>query len=98
MDSTKEADLVTAVLMYAMRCLAEGDQTALRNMNFGVKEIEALREMRIADLYRIESLRSDNDFCRCPAGNDAGIVWAESAGLHATASNPVGRTCRWSTT
>jgi hypothetical protein len=58
MDSTKEADLVTAVLMYAMRCLAEGDQTALRNMNFGVKEIEALREMRVADLYRIESLRA----------------------------------------
>ena len=44
--------------MYAMRCLAEGDQAALRNMNFGVKEIEALREMRVADLYRIESLRA----------------------------------------
>jgi hypothetical protein len=58
MDGTKEADLVTAVLMYAMRCLAEGDQTALRNMNFGVKEIEALREMRVADLYRVESLRA----------------------------------------
>lgn len=41
-----------------MRCLAEGDQTALRNMNFGVKEIEALRDMRVADLYRIESLRA----------------------------------------
>src|SRR5210317_978429 len=58
MDGTKEADLVTAVLMYAMRCLAEGDQAALRNMNFGVKEIEALREMRVADLYRVESLRA----------------------------------------
>jgi hypothetical protein len=58
MDSTKEADLITAVLMYAMRCLAEGDQTALRNMNFGVKEIEALRGMRVADLYRVESLRA----------------------------------------
>jgi hypothetical protein len=58
MEGTKEADLVTAVLMYAMRCLAEGDQAALRNMNFGVKEIEALREMRVADLYRIESLRA----------------------------------------
>jgi len=46
------------VLMYAMRCLAEGDQTALRNMNFGVKEIEALRGMRVADLYRVESLRA----------------------------------------
>ncbi len=58
MEGTKEADLITAVLMYAMRCLAEGDQTALRNMNFGVKEIEALREMRVADLYRVESLRA----------------------------------------
>ena len=58
MDGTKEADLIIAVLMYAMRCLAEGDQTALRNMNFGVKEIDALREMRVADLYRIESLRA----------------------------------------
>jgi hypothetical protein len=58
MEGTKEADLVTAVLMYAMRCLAEGDQVALRDMNFGIKEIEALREMRVADLYRIESLRA----------------------------------------
>jgi hypothetical protein len=58
MEGTKEADLITAVLMYAMRCLAEGDQAALRHMNFGIKEIEALREMRVADLYRIESLRA----------------------------------------
>ena len=58
MEGTKEADLVTAVLMYAMRCLTEGDQAALRDMNFGVKEIEALREMRVADLYRVESLRA----------------------------------------
>jgi hypothetical protein len=58
MQGTKEADLVIAVLMYAMRCLAEGDQTSLRNMNFGVKEIDALRDMRVADLYRIESLRA----------------------------------------
>ncbi len=58
MEGTKEADLITAVLMYAMRCLAEGDQTALRNMNFGVKEIDALRDMRVADLYRVESLRA----------------------------------------
>ncbi len=58
MEGTKEADLITAVLIYAMRSLAEGDQTALRDMNFGIKEIEALREMRVADLYRIESLRA----------------------------------------
>jgi hypothetical protein len=58
MQGTKESDLVTAVLMYAMRCLAEGDQIALRNMNFGPREIEALREMTLADLYRVESLRA----------------------------------------
>ena len=58
MEGTKEADLITAVLLYAMRALAEGDQAALRNMNFGIKEIEVLREMRVADLYRIESLRA----------------------------------------
>ncbi len=57
MDSTKESDLTTAVLMYAIRCLAEGDQSALRNMNFGPREIEALRDMNLADLYRVESLR-----------------------------------------
>ena len=58
MEGTKEADLVAAVLMYAIRCLAEGDQAALRNMKFGPPEIEALREMSLADLYRIESLRA----------------------------------------
>ncbi len=58
MDSTKESDLVTAVLMYAMRCLAEGDLAALHNMQFGPREIEALREMNLSDLYRIESLRA----------------------------------------
>ena len=55
---TKESDLVTAVLMYALRCLAEGDQAALRNMNFGPHEIEALRAMTLSDLYRVESLRA----------------------------------------
>ncbi len=57
MEGTKESDLVTAILMYAIRCLAEGDYPALRNMNFGPREIEALREMRLSDLYRVESLR-----------------------------------------
>ncbi|MDE0251025.1 MAG: DUF2857 domain-containing protein [Gammaproteobacteria bacterium] len=57
MNATREADLVSAVLMYAIRCLAECDWVALRNMKFGPKEIEALRGMGMADLYRIESLR-----------------------------------------
>ena len=58
MPTNKEADLTTAVLLYAMRCLAEGDQLALRTMNFGAKELEALKEMNLADLYRAESLRA----------------------------------------
>jgi Protein of unknown function (DUF2857) len=57
MPSNKEADLTTAVLLYAMRCVAEGDQQALRSMNFGPKELEALKEMNLADLYRAETLR-----------------------------------------
>ena len=56
MGATKEADLISAVLRYAVRCLADGDPEALRAMNFGPKEIEALREMHLADLARIESL------------------------------------------
>ena len=58
MEGTKEADLITAVLMYAIRCLAEGDHAALRSMNFGPHEIEALRQLSLADLYRVESLRA----------------------------------------
>ncbi len=57
MSSNKEADLTTAVLLYAMRCLAEGDQQALRGMNFGPKELDALKEMNLADLYRADTLR-----------------------------------------
>jgi hypothetical protein len=58
MGATKEADLITAVLLYAIRCLADGDHGALRAMNFGPKEIEALRGMNLADLARFESLRA----------------------------------------
>jgi hypothetical protein len=55
---TKEAELVTAVLLYAIRCLAEGDQHALREMNFGPREIAALREISLGDLYRAGSLQA----------------------------------------
>lgn len=57
MQSNKEADLTTAVLMYAVRCLAEGDQLALRSMHFGPKEVDALQHLNISDLYRVETLR-----------------------------------------
>lgn len=58
MSGTKEADLTTAVLLYAVRCLAEGDQHALRAMNFGAKEVEALHALDLTDLYRVQRLQA----------------------------------------
>ena len=55
---TKESELVMAVLLYAIRCLAEGDQHALRGMNFGPDEVAALRDINLADLYRAGSLQA----------------------------------------
>lgn len=80
MTGTKEADLVTAVLLYAMRCLAEGDQPALRAMHFGPKEIEALRELSLADLYRIGALQAH---CLDIALNRE-VFWPVLANLRAT--------------
>lgn len=57
MATTKEADLITAVLLYAIRCLAEADQSALRDLGFGPREIDALQHLNIADLYRIDAIR-----------------------------------------
>ena len=56
MATTKETDLTTAVLMYAIRCRAEADQSALRSIGFGPREIEALQSLHITDLYRAESI------------------------------------------
>lgn len=79
MIGTKEADLVTAVLLYAMRCLAEGDQPALRAMQFGPQEIEALRELNLADLYRVGSLQA-----HCLAISlDRDVFWPMIANLRA---------------
>jgi len=58
MMGNKESELTAAVLQYALRCLVEGDRAALRNMNFGPREVEALREMNLGDLCHIESLRT----------------------------------------
>ena len=55
---TKESELVMAVMLYAIRCLSENDQHALRDMNFGPEEVAALRELNLADLYRAGSLQA----------------------------------------
>jgi hypothetical protein len=56
MSATKEAELVTAVMLYAVRCFAEGDVHALQEMNFGPKELGALREISMGDLFRAREL------------------------------------------
>lgn len=58
MAASKEADLITAVLIYAIRCLGEADQSALRAMGFGPREIDALQRLNIADLYHVEAIRA----------------------------------------
>ena len=56
--SNKEAQLTSAVLMYALRCLQEGDQAALRDMNFGPSEVQALQELSVGDLCYLERVRA----------------------------------------
>ncbi|MCY3859306.1 MAG: STY4526/YPO1902 family pathogenicity island replication protein [Gammaproteobacteria bacterium] len=56
--NTKEGSLVSAVLMYAMRCLAEGDLRSLQHMQFGEKEVEALRDLQMRDFSRIEAMKA----------------------------------------
>lgn len=58
MISSKEAELTSAVMMYALRCLQEGDQSALREMNFGPAEVQALQDMSMGDLCQLETLRA----------------------------------------
>ena len=56
MSAGKEAELMTAVMLYAVRCFAEGDVNALKEMNFGPKELGALRELSMGDLFRARAL------------------------------------------
>ena len=58
MMPNKEAQLTSAVLTYALRCLEEGDQSALREMNFGVAEVQALRDLNVGDLCHLETVRA----------------------------------------
>jgi len=58
MMGNKESELTSAIMLYAIRCLAEGDQSALRSMNFGPREVVALREMNLGDMCHIETLRA----------------------------------------
>jgi hypothetical protein len=58
MNGSKEADLMIAVMLYAVRCLGDGDQQSLREMGLGPRELDALRDLEMADLYRFGALRA----------------------------------------
>jgi len=77
MRSNKDTELTAALFLYAVRCLAEGDQPALRSMNFGPREVEALKDMQFSDLGHLDTLRSH---CLRVA-LDREIFWATIARL-----------------
>ena len=56
MAITKEANLTIEALMFANRCLEEADQSALREMGFGPREIDELQRLTIADLNRLGAI------------------------------------------
>ena len=58
MQRTKESELVAAILMYAMRCVLEGDRIALRDTQFGDQELEAIAKLSLLDLQRLESVKA----------------------------------------
>lgn len=54
--ATKEGELTAAVMLYASRCLGEGDLLALRGMGFGPAELEALETLNLGDVQRAGTL------------------------------------------
>lgn len=51
--SSKESELVTAITLFAARCIAEGDLRVLRELGIGAQEAEAIRDLTIVDLQRL---------------------------------------------
>ena len=58
MTGTKEAQLTSAIMAFALHCVQEGDQSALRAMNFGPAEIRALQDLSMGDLCHLKEVRA----------------------------------------
>ena len=54
----KTGDFVLALVIYAMRCIEDGETETLARMGFGPMEVESIAGLRFGDLKRIESLRT----------------------------------------
>lgn len=50
---TKEAQLLTAVLTYIARCIAENDRSALQKLGLGLQEVDAFSQLGPVDLQRL---------------------------------------------
>ena len=53
----KAGEFVVALVIYAMRCIEDGEIEALVSMGFGPSDITALASLTFGDLKRIERLR-----------------------------------------
>ncbi len=54
----KAGDFVLALVIYAMRCIEDGETDALARMGFGPAEVASITGLRFGDLKRIERLRT----------------------------------------
>ena len=54
----KAGDFVVALVIYAMRCIEDGETEALTRMGFGPAEVESLAGLRFGDLKRIQRLKN----------------------------------------
>lgn len=54
----KAGEFVLALVIYAMRCVEDGEMDALARMGIGPSEVATLAGLTVGDLKRIERLRS----------------------------------------
>lgn len=54
----KAGEFVVALVIYAMRCIEDGETDALARMGFGPSEVASLSSLTFGDLKRIERLKS----------------------------------------
>lgn len=54
----KAGEFVVALVLYAMRCIEDGETEALARMGFGPSEVASLSSLTFGDLKRIERLKS----------------------------------------
>ncbi|HHC72145.1 MAG TPA: DUF2857 family protein [Thiotrichales bacterium] len=57
-NRTREARLNSALLRYAVECIADGDMASVRRMGFPPEMLSRLAEVRLQDLRRLETSKA----------------------------------------